>query len=396
MFPVLVLPYVLSQFYRAFLAVVAGNLSRDLGLDYAGLATMQAAFLVAFAVCQVPVGLALDRLGPRRTLAFGMCAAVAGSLLLAAAHSPLQAILSMVLIGAGCSPVFMTGFYIIARFYPPVRFATLSSLLLGLGTLGDPLSGAPLAYAVEGFGWRATMLGMAAITTVSLVLVAVVVRDPPRAAAPEGSGSAFAGARQILSTWALWAIFPMALVSYACVIATRGLWIVPYLQSVHGFGPSALSLSATAMGFAISAGALLYAPLNRLSGDAKRTVMLGTTGAVAGWLVLGLFGDRSAGLSVALLLFVAGAGMSFAIVLAHARAFMPVHLLGQGATMMNLVFMGGAGIGQWLSGRYVQAAELAGVAPPQIYGRLFTGFGVVLGVALLIYSLAPPERRSTR
>lgn len=396
MFPVLVLPYVLSQFYRAFLAVVAGDLSRDLGLDSAGLANMQAAFLIAFALCQVPVGLALDRLGPRRTLAFGMCAAVAGSVMLAAAYSPLQAVAAMALIGAGCSPVFMTGFYVIARFYPPARFATLSSLLLGLGTLGDPLSGAPLGLAVAAFGWRATMLGMAAVTAVSLVLVAAVVRDPPRAAAPEGSGSALAGARQILATRALWAIFPMALVSYACVIATRGLWIVPYLQTVHDFGPHALSLSATAMGFAISAGALLYAPLNRLSGDAKRTVMVGMSATVAGWLVLGLFGDRSATLALGLLLFVAACGMSFAIVLAHARAFMPVHLLGQGATMMNLVFMGGAGIGQWLSGRYVQAAEIASVAPPQLYGRLFTGFGVVLGAALLIYAFAPPERRGTR
>jgi hypothetical protein len=54
--------------------------------------------------------------------------------------------------------------------------------------------------------------------------------------------------------------------------------------------------------------------------------------------------------------------------MAHARSFMPVHLLGQGVTIMNLGFMGGAGLGQWLSGRYVRAAELAGVAPPPSSG----------------------------
>jgi predicted MFS family arabinose efflux permease len=393
MFLALLFPYLLSQFYRAFLAVVAGDLSRDLGLDAAGLASMQAAFLLAFALSQIPVGLALDRLGPRRTLAFGMCSAVVGSVLLVVSTRPWHGMLAMTLIGAGCAPVLMTGFYLIARSYPPARFATMSSLLLGLGSLGDPLSGTPLALAAGAFGWRPTMLGMAGITAASLACVAIVLRDPPRAEAPGGSISPLAGAKKILALRALWAIFPLALVSYACVIATRGLWIVPYLEAVHHFGPNALSLSATAMGFAIAAGALLYAPLNRLVGNAKYTVVAGGAVTVVGWLALGLLGNRSGALALGLLLLVGALGMHFAIVMAHARSFMPMHLLGQGVTMMNLVFFVGAGLVQWLSGRYVRAAELSSVAPADIYGRLFTGFGLVLGVALAVYLLAPREHR---
>ena len=393
MFLALLFPYLLSQFYRAFLAVVAGDLSRDLGLDAAGLASMQAAFLLAFAVSQIPVGLALDRLGPRRTLAFGMGSAVAGSLLLVVAMHPWQGVLAMALIGAGCAPVLMTGFYLIARSYPPARFATLSSLLLGLGSLGDPMSGTPLALATGAFGWRPTMLGMAGITAASLACVALVLRDPPPAKAPGGAVSPLAGAKQILAMRALWPIFPLALVSYACVIATRGLWIVPYLQEVHHFGPSALSLSATAMGFAIAAGALLYAPMYRFVGNAKQTVAAGCAVTVVAWLALGLAGDRSGALALGLLFLVGALGMHFAIVMAHARSFMPTHLLGQGVTMMNLIFFVGAGLVQWLSGRYVRAAELAGAAPAATFGRLFTGFGLVLGVALGVYLFAPRERR---
>jgi predicted MFS family arabinose efflux permease len=393
MFLALLFPYLLSQFYRAFLAVVAGDLSRDLGLDAAGLASMQAAFLLAFALSQIPVGLALDRLGPRRTLVFGLCSAVVGSVLLVVSTRPWHGILAMALIGAGCGPVLMSGFYLIARSYPPARFATMSSLLLGLGSLGDPLSGTPLALVAGALGWRPTMLAMAGITAASLACVAIVLRDPSRAEAPGGSISPLAGAKKILALRALWAIFPLALVSYACVIATRGLWIVPYLEAVHHFGPHALSLSATAMGFAIAAGALLYAPLNRLVGNAKYTVAAGTAVTVVGWLVLGLLGTRSGALALGLLFLVGALGMHFAIVMAHARSFMPTHLLGQGVTMMNLVFFLGAGLMQWLSGRYVRAAELASVAPADIYGRLFTGFGLVLGVALAVYLLAPRERR---
>jgi hypothetical protein len=130
-----------------------------------------------------------------------------------------------------------------------------------------------------------------------------------------------------------------------------------------------------------------------LFGNAKYTVAAGTAVTVVGWLVLGLLGNRSGALALGLLLLVGGLGMHFAIVMAHARSFMPTHLLGQGVTMMNLVFFVGAGLVQWLSGRYVRAAELSSVAPADIYGRLFTGFGLVLGVALAVYLLAPREHR---
>jgi predicted MFS family arabinose efflux permease len=392
-FLALLFPYLLSQFYRAFLAVVAGDLSHDLGLDAAGLASLQAAFFLAFALAQIPVGLALDHFGPRRTLVFGMCSAVIGGVLLAFAGRLSHGIVAMALIGAGCGPVLMTGFYLIARTHPPARFATISSLLLGLGSLGDPLSGAPLALAVSAFGWRPTMLGIAALTAASLACVAIVLRDPPRIVAPGGAVSPIAGARQILAIRALWPIFPIGLVGYACVIATRGLWIAPYMEAVHGFGPKAVSLSATAMGLAIALGALLYAPLNRAVGNAKYTAAAGVSVTVVAWLVLGMAGESSAGLALSMLILVACLGTPFAIVMAHARSFMPAHLLGQGVTIMNLAFMGGAGLAQWLSGHYVRAAELASVPPADIYGRLFTAFGLVLAVVLAIYLLAPREQR---
>jgi hypothetical protein len=157
-----------------------------------------------------------------------------------------------------------------------------------------------------------------------------------------------------------------------------------------------VGLSATAMGFTFAAGGLLYGPLNRLFRDAKFTVVTGVAATVVGWLVLGLAGDRSVSLALALLLGVAGLGATFAIVLSHAKSFLPIHLLGLGVTVMNLFYFIGAGLGQWLSGRYVRAAQLAGVLPADIYGRLFTTFGLVLLVALGFYLMAPREKRPSQ
>ncbi len=394
LFLTLLFPYFLSNFYRPFLAVMAPDLSRDLGLDAAGLASLQAAFLLAFAAAQFPVALSLDRFGPRRIMILGLSAAVTGGVLFSASDQ-WQALVAMAFLGAGFSPVMMAGFYTIGRFYPVEKFAGLSALLFGLGTLGDPLSGAPLSQAVAMFGWRQTMFAMAAATVLSLLLIIVILKDPPQIEAPEGQVSPLMRTRQIFAIRALWLIMPLAFVSYAVVAAVRGLWIAPYLMQVHQFDPNAVGLSATAMGFALALGGIFYAPLHRLVGDAKLTVATGVAVTVAAWLALGLLGHLSGLLSLVLLFIVACFGASFPIVLAHSRAFLPTHLFGQGVTMVNLLFFGGAGVCQWLSGRYVKAGEAASMAPDVIYRRLFIAFSLILAIALFIYMFAPSERRSS-
>ncbi len=392
----LLLPYFLGNFYRPFLAVVAGDLSRELGLDAAGLASLQAAFLLAFAVTQVPVALSLDRLGPLRILILSLASAVAGGVLLSVSFQPWHATLAMALLGAGFSPVMMAGFYFIGRAYPPERFATLSSMLFGFGMLGDPLSGSPLTLAVEAFGWRPTMFGMAAVTAFGLLLIVLVLRDPARVEAPGGRVTALDATKQVLAIRPLWFLVPVAFISYAPVAAVRGLWIAPYLEKVHGYSAHDVGLAATVMGLAFALGAVFYAPLNRMLGDAKISVAAGLAVTVVAWIVLGLFGAASGALALTLLLIAASFGAGAAILLAHTRAFLPSHLVGQGVTMINLLFFVGAALAQWLSGRYVKAAELAAVAPDVIYGTLFVAFGIVLAVSLIIYMFAPRERSASQ
>ena len=86
-FLVLLAAYTLSQFYRSFLAIVAGELTRTLGLDAADLGSVSAIWFAAFALAQFPVGWSLDRLGPRRTLAGFMAMAVLGAAWFARAGS---------------------------------------------------------------------------------------------------------------------------------------------------------------------------------------------------------------------------------------------------------------------------------------------------------------------
>ena len=132
----LVLAYVLSQFYRAFLAVMTPVLTKDLGVTAAELASASGWWFLAFAAMQVPVGVWLDRVGPRRTTGLLMAVAAAGTLLFAQATGAVQIKLAMALIGAGCAPVLMAGYFIFARSYSPAVFGTLAALMLGVGRWG--------------------------------------------------------------------------------------------------------------------------------------------------------------------------------------------------------------------------------------------------------------------
>jgi predicted MFS family arabinose efflux permease len=388
-FLVLLFAYILSQFFRAFLAIVAGDLSRDLGLNAADLGAVSAIWFAVFALAQFPVGFALDRFGPRRTIAAFMTLAVAGAAWLARAQDLADCLVAMALIGAGCSPILMASMYVFGRVYAPERFAMLSSLMIGLGSVGNLIGATPLAWAVQAFSWRGAMAGIAGITAASVLLAFLALKDPPPAEGGRGSGSIVGGLAKILRMRALWPLLPLAVVSYAVVIATRSLWIAPFFAEVHGFDVVARGNAALVMAVAMIVGALAYGPVERLLGSAKLTTLVGSILTAAAYIGLGLAGERSPAAALALVAVIGAVGMTYAILMAHARLFFPAHLLGRGVTFMNFLIIGGAGIVQWLSGLLVHAGRTAGRAPDAVFGELHLAFGAVLLMATLVYIAAP-------
>jgi nitrate/nitrite transporter NarK len=390
---VLLLAYGFSQFFRAFLAVLAPELSADLGLSAADLGTISGAWFAAFALAQVPVGVALDRVGPRLTVGVLFLAAVIGTVLLALAQGLATAFLAMVLIGVGCAPVYMGMLYIVARAYPAAQFATFSSAIVGLGSLGNLVSATPLALAVDAFGWRSSLMGIAGLTALSALLVILAVRDPPRERTA-GAGLGLAGLWEVMRIKALWPLLPLVATSYAVVAVVRGVWIGPYFAQVHELDAIARGHATTAMVVAMIVGALIYGPLDRLFGTRKWIVVIGT--AIAA-VALGVLAAVPVGVGAAAALFalVGAFGMTYGMLMAHARAFVPDHLVGRGITLMNLLFIGGAGVLQPISGRFLDGVRAAGAAPEAAFGALFGLYGATLAACLALYLVsqdrAPPR-----
>lgn len=381
----LILAYVLSQFYRAFLAVLSPVLQTELGAGPDDLALSSGLWFVTFAAVQIPIGSALDRIGPRRTVASLLALGGAGgAAVFALAQTPWHLHVSLALLGIGCAPVLMGSYYIFARTYPAAIFGTLAGAVVGFGSLGNILGAAPLVWVIGALGWRMTLWALAGVTLTVAAAIVIFVRDPERLTSTGPRGSL----AELLRLRALWFILPLLSVNYAASAAIRGLWAGPYLAEVYGASEVLIGRATLAMGIAMVLGSFLVGPLSIALRSVRRTALIFNGGAVLVMAGLWLMPAGSIGLSVILLAFVGLSGASYTLLMAHGRAFLPPHLVGKGVTFLNMFSIGGVGVLQFTS-RPVYRAAVQGQSPAHAYSDLFLFFLIPLTIGVVLYFLTP-------
>ena len=387
-FSALLSAYMMSQFFRVFLSVVALDLSRDLGLDAADLGSISAIWFAAFALSQFPVGFLLDRHGPRRTLSGLMLIAVVGAGLMAMAQSLTDCLIGMALIGVGCSPVLMSSLFVFGRFYPPERFGMLAAWMIGLGSLGSLVSASPLAWSIMTFGWRISLGLTAVLTAASVIFCFLVLQDPPRSTTAQSDSGLWQGIMRILTIRALWPLMPITFLSYAFVVATRSLWITPFFRDIFHYELAEIGHVAFLMSSFMVIGALIYGPLERLLESPRLPSLWSGYITAACFLALGTFGPQNAVIALVLLAAIGAVGLSYGILMGHAKLFFPPELLGRGVTLLNFLFIAGGGVVQYLSGQIIQRANQSGLDPETLYSRLFTIYGLLMLLVSFIYAFS--------
>lgn len=384
--------YFLSIFYRSFLSVIAGPVMTDLVIGPREFGLLGAAWFIAFAVSQFPIGWALDRLGPRRTVSACMAVGSVGAFMFATATSAAAGTFAMALVGIGCAPVFMASLFLFARTAEPARFAFLTSVFIGLGSLGNLVGAAPLAVAAARFGWRPSMIVMAGAFLVSTLLAAALLRDPPRAEQASGKAEGLIeGLASIVRIRALWLLAPITLTAYAILATARGLWIAPFMGDVHGLDTVDAGNAATAMALAMVGGAFLYGGLEKAVGRVKPLVLWGTVATGLCFALLALAGGASTALAVALFSLIGAVGFTYAILMAHARIFFPAHLIGRGMTAVNFLFISGAALMQSGSGWFIAAQREAGLGAAATFANLHWVFAALLLVSAAVYARTPEK-----
>ncbi len=375
------LSYVFSQFFRAFLAVMTPVLSAEFGMTPTEFAYASGAWFVTFALFQFPVGILLDTVGPRRTAGFIFTVFCGGgALLFTYASGPTEIIIAMGLIGIGCSPALMAPMYIFVRNYDAAKFASLVSIFIAVGTLGNIAGSEPLAVAIEWFGWRPTSMALTIGSLAVGIGIWILVRDPEKIDRDKTGG----GFADLLKIRELWLIFPMILAGYTVAAGLRGSWIGPLHSNLYGYDTLQIGRASLYMSIALVAGTLFYGPLDRLFNSRKKVVLLGNVAVFSCCVAMALHLPTNPFWGTLAFVLMGFFGASYTVQMAHGKSFVPQHLIGRGVTLLNFCSIGGAGIFQWLSGPVVDGFGTPG-DPQSQYTVLFTYYALLLSVPIALY-----------
>jgi MFS family permease len=397
----LIATFILSQFFRTAIAVIAPGFMAETGISAANLGLLTGAYFLSAAAMQLPVGILFDRYGPRLVVPSLMCLAVMGALTFGLAHDPELLLLGQVLIAAGCSGIFIGGLILFGRWFAPHRFATVSAAAFAVSGLGTLASGTPFAAAVQWIGWRGGYLVMAGVTAALAIFIVAVVRDAPPGhpwtrRERESLRETLSGLRRIYAQRQIYGLFAMSFVSYGSIMAVRGLWAGPYLTGIYGLGTIMLGNFLVILSLASIAGLTLYGPLDRVFNTRKRLVMTGICLNAAALLTLSALSQPPLALAMALLAGGAMAGAVHVQILAHGRAFFGEEMSGRVLTALNFCTFLGVGLLQIASGTVIEALTPAGASVPvEAYRGAFAMLGGVLLLALAIYSRTsdkPPKQ----
>lgn len=395
---VLTLGFTLSHFQRTSLSAIAPDLMAALGLSPETFGFIVSGIFIGVAAGQIPIGIMLDRYGARRVLPIMLSISIIGTLWFASSTEIWQLFASRFVVGIGIASTLMGALLVSARWFPPDRFAMVSSWVFAIGSgLGNGLGTTPMAAAAERFGWRWAFVGIAAVTAVIALLIAAVVRDAPPdhlfwKRKPETVRNSLVGVIEVVRLPGMWRILVMAMVGYPTFITVLGAWGGPYLADIFGLDAIArgnvlaLVAAGNVVGFAI------FGPLDRWF-DTRKGVVLG--GTCFGALVAGILAlwpqPPLAAVVVLLVLFGATAGFSVTNV-AMGRATVPERLMGRGVTMVNFATFVGNALLQVVAGNLIGLFVSSGPAPETAYRALFAVLALIYAGATLVY-LPLPDRK---
>jgi MFS family permease len=387
---VLVAIYIVSQFLRSSVAVIAPDLAAEVGLSAAELGLLSSAYFFAFAAVQLPLGIAIDRFGPRACLLACACVTIVGVILFATATSTAGLIAARVLLGIGTCASLMGPLAIYARRFPPERFATLTGLQIGFGSIGGLLATAPLAFAAAMIGWRGSFLAVAAATAVIALLVALVVTDAPRQAGPsqraETLGESIAGLFALFRIPSFGRLFLLNLASYSSYALVVGLWGGPYLAHVYGYGLTGRGEVLFLAAVAQILGSLAWGPMDRVFGSHKVPVLLGAGLSIAALTVIAIFGTLPPAMLILWFCLLGFVCAYTPVMIAHGKSLFPPHLIGRGISVLNMATMGGVFLAQAVSGAVIDLFPAPdGVYPLVAYQVVFGLQALFLTVAWFVY-----------
>ncbi|HYA38923.1 MAG TPA: MFS transporter [Candidatus Methylomirabilis sp.] len=391
-FMLVVLTYMLAFFHRVAPAAIASDLQQAFATSAAELGGLAATYFYVYMAMQIPTGILVDTLGPRRIVAFGAVVAGVGSLLFGHAGTLAEASIGRLLVGLGVSVPFISLLKLNAAWFHDRHFGTAVGLTMLFGNVGAVLAAAPLAWVLQFTSWRTVFVVLGGMSFALAMLTWLFVRNHPgeaglpslreldgEAAHPPHQGHWFEGVAAVLRNRLTWPGFWINVGIGGSFLGFAGLWAVPFLRDVYGLDRIAATRHTSLMLAGFAVGALSVGALSDRLGR-RRPILLATALVhVLCWLPLVLAAPMSAAASYALFLLMGLSAASFTLSWACVKEANPHALSGIATSVANTGVFLGTGILQPLVGWTIDRAALAhdAVAPYQTGIWIFFGFAML-------------------
>lgn len=369
--------YFLSYLYRTVNAVLAPQLLVDLGLSPSSLGLLTATYFIAFASFQLPLGVLLDRYGPRRIEALLLLIAALGAFSFARAESLGTLILGRALIGLGVSACLMAAFKAYTQWFAADHWPLINGLQMASGGLGALAATSPITWLLQLTDWRGIFIGLAVLTFLVAILIFVAVPEQT-AKGGEPLADQLRGVAEVYTSRRFWRIAPLTALSQATFFAVQGLWAGPWLRDVLRFEPPRVVGLLSLIALAMVAGFIV---IGTLAGRLQRWGISTQVSAVGGMLlfmlVQGLLIAAPHACPAPLWAGFGFFGTSGIVAYAALSRSFAVERTGRVITAINLLVFVAAFAGQWVIG------VIVGLWPATAPGR-FAAEGLRAGFAFML------------
>jgi MFS family permease len=385
--------YYLSYLFRTINALIAADLTAELGLTAADLGLLTAVYFLVFAAAQIPCGILLDRHGPRTLLSGLLLLASAGALLFALADTLSGLLIGRALIGAGVALALMGGFKAIVLWFPAERLALTNGWFVMLGALGAVTATAPADLLIAAVGWRGLFAVLGALSALAALLIVGIVPDEDRQPMP--SKRVAPTLFTIYRERRFWRLAPLSSLGIGTSWSLQGLWAAPWLRDVDGLDRTGVVAILSVMAIVVSASGLalgLVANHVRRLGGKTEHVLIATVGLSLSAQLALLFELPVA----ASLAWSAIAAVGAATVLSYAilADYYPKEISGRANAALNLLHVGGAFALQSLMGLIIQQWPADGGHYPPLAYKSAVGVVFAFELVALAWFFLRPARTS--
>jgi MFS family permease len=381
--------YYLSYLFRTISALTAEPLTAEFGLTPSSLGLLTSAYFLTFAAAQIPIGVFLDRYGPRQVQAVLLVIAAGGAALFGASDGFSSLLAGRALIGLGVAAALAAGLKATVLWFPEERVALVNGWMVMLGALGAVTATTPSEWLLPWIGWRGLFERLAMATTVAAAAVYFLVPEAPQ---PPSTAKIqpFAGLKKVYTDSRFWRLAPLSASTIGTAWALQGLWAAPWLSDVEGLDRPALLNHLLAMAVALSIGALLLGVLaTRLR---QRNIQPQAIFAV----IAALFIAAQLALilrwplpSYILWCFLAAAGAVTVLSYAILAGCFPKELAGRANAALNVFHIGGAFVLQDLIGIIIDLWPVEGTHHPMIAYQVAFGIDLALQLVAWIWFIWP-------